>query len=77
MPLSAIGDVRDLIEIAISAAAVLGGVMAFASGRAAAESAIAGDPSEILADRINLGLADGFLASLPVAACVAIFLAVS
>ena len=77
MPVSAIGNVRDLIEITISAAAVLGGAMAFFSGRAAAQSAIAGDSSLVLADRINLGLAEGFIVGLPLAAFAAIFLLAS
>ena len=66
MLIGAIGNPRDLIEIAISAASVLGGAMAFYSGRAAAESAIAWRSSRALADRINLGLAEGFIVGLPV-----------
>jgi hypothetical protein len=60
MPVGAIGNVRDLIEIAISAAAVLGGSMAFISGREATGSVTDGDPPRVLADRVNQGLAQGF-----------------
>jgi hypothetical protein len=74
MPIGAIGNAHDLIEIAISSAAVLGGAMAYCSGRAAAVSAIRGEQAEVLADRINLGLADGFIFGLPLAGIAATLL---
>jgi hypothetical protein len=77
MLIGAIGNVRDLIEIAISGAAVLGGAMAFVSGWAASRSVAGADPPEVLADRINRGLAFGFRIGLPFAGLGAIFLAVN
>jgi hypothetical protein len=76
MPASAVGNVRDLIEIVISGTALLGGAMAYVSGAAAAESMIRGDRADELADRINRGLATGFLLGLPLAAIAATVLAI-
>jgi hypothetical protein len=76
MSVAVITNVReDLIEVFIAGAAVLGGVMAFCSGLAAADSALAGDRPRSLADRVNRGLAEGFLIGLPIAAIAATILA--
>ncbi len=63
-----VGDIRELIEAAVTAVSVLGGAMAYCSGLAAAR-AMAGDPQpDLLSQRINEGLAEGFEWGLPLAA---------
>ncbi|MGB7684862.1 MAG: hypothetical protein WBL45_03680 [Solirubrobacterales bacterium] len=60
MPILEIGDVRNLIESAVTAISVLGGAMAFESGYAANRATSESLPPQILAQRINKGLAKGF-----------------
>lgn len=75
MPLATISNARDVVEVLIGAVSVLGGVMAVTSGRAASKATTAGDEPEVLAFRVNDGLADGFESGLPVAVIVSLVLA--
>jgi hypothetical protein len=74
---AAVSNLRDLIEVFVVGVSVLGGLMAFFSGHAAAEAASKDVSAEVLAERINLGLADGFLVGLPCAGIVSILLTLS
>ena len=61
------GDANQLIEAAVTAISVLGGAMAYCSGYTAAQ-AVAGElPAEILGQRVNEGLAEGFTWGWPTA----------
>jgi hypothetical protein len=62
-----IGDVRGLIEALVTAVSILGGVMAYRSGLAAARAMSQDQTPEILAQRINEGLGKGFSAGVPAA----------
>jgi len=74
MPVSAIGNVRDLIEIAVTAMSVMGGVMAYSSGSAALGSVLAGEAPELLGEKVNRGLAWGFMIGLPTGTVTSILL---
>lgn len=50
-----------LIEAAITAISILGGAMAYESGLAAAEAVAENQSPEILSQRINEGIAKGFV----------------
>lgn len=54
------GGAQEFLEAIIASFSVLGGGMAYASGFAAARAFAEGQPPEILAHRINVGIADGF-----------------
>ncbi len=56
---------RVFLEAVIAAFAVLGGGMAYASGLAAAEALSQEQPPEVLAHRINEGIANGFVSASP------------
>jgi len=58
---------RDLLEAAVAAVSILGGVMACASGYAASQAMAEGWPPEILSQRVNEGIARGFSAGWPLA----------
>ena len=75
MPLATIGNLRDLVEIIVTAISLLGGAMAYASGWAALRAVNVAAPPEELARRVNEGLAVGFLYGWPLAVFVAILLA--
>lgn len=77
MAIAAVGSVTDLIEIVVTAVSVLGGCMAYFSGREASRSVGKGEPIRTVGSRIDEGLADGFDIGLPTAAVVAIVLAIS
>jgi hypothetical protein len=51
----------SLIEAAVAAASILGGAMASESGLAAAQAVVEDRSPEILAQRINEGIAKGFV----------------
>lgn len=51
---------REFLEAIIASFSVLGGGMAYASGFAAAEALTEGQSPEVLAQRINIGIANGF-----------------
>jgi hypothetical protein len=61
------GDLRVLIEAVVTAVSILGGVMAYRSGLAAAKAMSQDQTPQILAQRINEGLGKGFSAGLPAA----------
>ena len=54
------GDARELIEAAVTAISVLGGAMAYCSGYFASQAVSEEQPPEILSQRVNEGLAQGF-----------------
>jgi hypothetical protein len=59
---------RELLEALITASSVLGGGMAYVSGFYASQALVQGQPPEVLAQRINEGLAIGFLGVSPISA---------
>jgi hypothetical protein len=61
------GDAGQLIEAAITAISVLGGAMAYCSGYTAARAVSEEQPPEILGQRVNEGLAEGFAWGWPTA----------
>lgn len=54
------GGVRDLIEVSVAAISILGGAMAYFSGFAAAQALSERQPPDILGQRINEGIGEGF-----------------
>lgn len=52
---------RDFLEAMVAGFSVLGGVMAYTSGFRAAQALLLGLPPEVVAYRINEGIARGFL----------------
>lgn len=75
MAISTIGSFRDLVEVVVTAVSILGGFMAFFSGLAAFDFISYAEEPEVLAHRINRGLANGFGFGLPVAVLIATLLA--
>jgi hypothetical protein len=61
------GDIRGLIEAAVTAVSVLGGTMAFRSGLAASNALSEDQPPSVVAERINQGVGDGFSMGTPMA----------
>lgn len=61
------GDAGQLIEAAVTAISVLGGAMAYCSGYIAAQAVSEELPPEILGQRVNEGLAEGFTWGWPTA----------
>jgi hypothetical protein len=55
------GSTRELLEAVIAAFAVLGGLMAYFSGYAAATSIAESQPPHVVAQRINEGAGEGFV----------------
>jgi hypothetical protein len=60
LPIDA-ANTRDLIEAAVAAVSVLGGAMAYSSGYAATQAVAERQSSDVLGQRVNEGLAEGFL----------------
>jgi hypothetical protein len=54
------GNARELIEASVTAISVLGGAMAYCSGYFASQAASEEQPPEVLGQRVNEGLAQGF-----------------
>jgi hypothetical protein len=54
------GSARSLIEAAVVAISVLGGMMAYFSGYAAAQAISEQQPPDILSQQINEGIGEGF-----------------
>ena len=54
------GDARSVIEAAVTGFSVLGGGMAYTSGYYAAQALAQGQPPEVVAQRVNEGIGDGF-----------------
>lgn len=72
-----LGDIRDLIEVFVTAVSVLGGAMAYSSGSAAARAVADQQSSDVLAKQVNEGLAVGFEWGMPLAAIALILLTCS
>ena len=54
------GSARGLLEAAVVAISLLGGTMAYFSGYAAAQAISEQQPPDILGQRINEGIGEGF-----------------
>lgn len=52
---------QNLLEAAVTAVSILGGAMAYESGLAAAEAVAESQTPEILSQRVNEGMAKGFV----------------
>lgn len=65
---------RDFLEAAVAAFSVLGGVMAYASGFAAAQALRQEMPSDVVAHRINEGIGSGFTSGSVAAVCALIIM---
>jgi hypothetical protein len=61
------GSARELLEAAVTAVSVLGGAMAYWSGYSASQAMAEDQPPDILSQRVNQGLGEGFIAGWPVA----------
>ncbi len=59
--------IRDLIEAGVTAISVLGGAMAYCSGFAATQAVAESQPPEVLGQRVNEGIAQGFSLGWPAA----------
>lgn len=60
-------DTTNLLQAAVTAVSLLGGLMAYTSGYFAAQAMAERQPSDVLAQRVNEGIARGFLAGWPIA----------
>jgi hypothetical protein len=60
-------EARGLLQAAVTAVSVLGGVMAFMSGYFATQTMAAEKPPNVLAHRINEGIGRGFAVGWPMA----------
>lgn len=68
-------DLRNVIESAVAAVSVLGGAMAYESGHAAKKATSKNLAPQIVAQRINEGLSEGFFWGRPAATfCLIILL---
>lgn len=68
-------DIRVLIEAAVTAVSILGGVMALFSGYAAARAMSRRRAPSVLSQWINEGIGEGFTVGAPLAALIfALFL---
>lgn len=56
-----LGDARAFLDAVIAAFAVLGGVMAYASGFEAARARLARKTPRVIGDHISVGVANGFI----------------
>jgi len=74
MSILELGDLRNLIESAVTAVSVLGGAMAIESGYAAKKAMYEGLAPPVVAQLINEGLGNGFSRGLPIATFCLIFL---
>jgi hypothetical protein len=61
------GDARELLQAAVTAVSMLGGLMAYTSGHFAAHAMAERQPPEILAQCVNEGIGRGFAAGWPIA----------
>jgi hypothetical protein len=61
------GSARELLEAAVTAVSILGGAMAYCSGYAASQAMAEDQPPDILSQRVNEGIGEGFTAGWPVA----------
>ncbi len=61
-------DVSNFIEATVTAASILGGVMAYWSGYLTANALADNQPPEVVAQRVNEGLGRGFSWGYPLSA---------
>ena len=69
VPLDA-STIHRLLEAAITGVSILGGAMAYESGLSAARARAENHPPEILGQRVNEGIAKGFVWGWPVSMVV-------
>jgi hypothetical protein len=62
-----IGEVRELVESAVTAISILGGAMAYCSGYFAAQALAAHSAPDTVAQRVNEGIGQGFVMGSPLA----------
>lgn len=62
--------VPGLLEAAVTAVSILGGAMAYESGLSAARAVAEDHPREVLGQRVNEGIAKGFVWGWPVSMLV-------
>jgi hypothetical protein len=60
-------EVGELVDAAVTAVSVLGGVMACCSGYLAARALAEDRPPSLIAQRVNEGVGEGFLIGAPAA----------
>jgi hypothetical protein len=61
---------RELLETAVTAASILGGAMAWTSGYSASQAMAESQSAEILGQRVNEGIGEGFAIGWPLAILV-------
>ena len=61
---------RELLEAAVTAVSILGGAMALTSGYSASQAMAESKPSDMLGQRVNEGLGEGFAIGWPLAVLV-------
>lgn len=57
----------ELLEAAVTAVSILGGVMAYASGYSASQAMAERQPPDVLGQRVNEGIGEGFASGWPLA----------
>jgi len=62
-----IGEVRELVESAVTAISILGGMMAYCSGYLAAQALAERSTPDTVAQRVNEGIGQGFILGSPLA----------
>ncbi len=62
-------DIREFIEISVTAVSVLGGAMAVQSGNAASRAMARKQTAAVLSQQINEGIGHGFNWGSPTAVC--------
>lgn len=65
-------EFQELVQSAVTAVSILGGAMAYMSGYNAARALIEDRQPDTLSHAINVGLAEGFIAGMPLALIVTI-----
>jgi len=65
---------RQFLEAVVAALSILGGGMAYVSGYKASEALAEGQPPEILGQRVNEGIGQGFRAFWPLSVVVLIIM---
>lgn len=60
-------EFQELVQSAVTAVSILGGAMAYMSGYRAAWALIENHTPDTLAHTVNVGLAEGFIAGVPLA----------
>jgi hypothetical protein len=65
-PLETVGP-RELLEATVTAVSILGGAMAYTSGYSASRAMQRGHTANVLSQRVNEGIGQGFAVGWPVA----------